>query len=414
MDTENGKRWAKPKVTKSEHIGLNLLNHPVTSIWPEFSGGKSSVTIQQLLGHAAGVQDAFPPNFGPQYLDDLTLMERHFEETSLPEAVPGKYVYLLQLFLVMAIAKRVHPELECEFESLPSFGLFNWLDDRLRPLGLDMVVPAGKGEEAVICRDLPQMSVPMTEIEGQEQSKDDEADDVHRPGSKYSMLEACKDHPFPFDPLKANVLKSTGSRDQLRAGFPLAASARGLATMLSSPELLEELEELGVLETASQDRSALGWFLTAGGCEWNKGGLQHLQLNPAGITSWCGKAVQGYGVISGLGPCVVTFPNASGHSITLAITVNNILQGRKAAAELAQEVFSHFGYKPAWTQIPLRVTMEAGRLLAENQMAKKMLKEWKHMLKEGSAGSRTSCLDPETALRLASCCHCACLSSKSV
>merc|ERR1712232_1145641 len=76
------------------------------------------------------------------------------------------------------------------------------------------------------------------------------------------------------------------------------------------------------------------------------------------------------------------FPDLADGGVSVAVTVNNVLQGRKAAAQLVTDVFAHYGYAPTWTRIPLRVTIEAGRLLAESKMAASLLQQ---LLKDGSS-----------------------------
>jgi len=359
----------------------SILDVPVTSIWPAFSGGQSAVTLQQLLGHSIGAQDAFPQDFGAHYCNDCALMRKHFEDASLPSAQTPRYAYLLQTFLLIAIASKKTEHLD----------LLMWLEDRLGPLGLDIAVPDGKGGEAVVCCDLPSLTrVSMSEVEAataKRQAAGDEGTSC-APGSTAKILDSCAAHPVAFDPLQANVSRATGSRAQLRAGFPLAASARGLATMLWSPELLQELQDLKALEPQGQDLSALGWLLSAGACRRSKGGLQLLELAPHGLGALFTKPRQGYGVVSGLGPCVMHFPDLAEGGVSIAVTVNDVLRGRKAAALLVTEVCSYYGHKPTWTGIPLRVTIEAGRILKESNMSVSVLQQ---LLQDGSTETNQSC-----------------------
>merc|ERR1712224_320998 len=99
----------------------------------------------------------------------------------------------------------------------------------------------------------------------------------------------------------------------------------------------------------------------------------------------------------------MNFPDLAEGGVSVAVTVNNVLQGRKAAAELASLVLSHYGYRPGWTQIPLRVTIETGRILAESKMAQSLLKQ---MLQEGNDENnrkRASCASGCLSLAASSC-----------
>jgi len=365
--------WFDPQCGQKHN---RILDIPVKVIWPEFGQGNSSMTIKQILGHRAGVQDAFPPDFGPQYLNNFALIREYFEQTSLSAASEPRYAYLLHVFLVMALAEHKNPQLD----------LLSWLEDRLGLLGLDIALPSGDSLSATICRDLPNLArVSLKEIEDAKAKHQESAPVVD---NKCTLFNAISKHPLAFDPLMANVSHATGSRTQLRAGFPLAASARGLATMLSSIDLQQNLRALNALEVQGKDSTALGWFLTGGACRFGQGGLQLLELAPRGLGSLCGKPQQGYGVVSGLGPCVMHFPDLGQGGVTVAVTVNNVLHGRMDAARLVREVFAHYGYKPTWTHIPIHVAMETGRLLAEHKMAASVLQQ---LMTERGANSRFGC-----------------------
>lgn len=388
------------------------LDLPVCDIWPQFSDGSSTVTLADLLGHAAGAQDAFPSDFGPSYLDDITRVIQHFEAVQLPKAKESRYAYLLQAFLLCKLGDVMAGK----------DSLLHWIAAELGPLGLDIAAPAGRGGEAAICRDIPQLSrITMSEVQaatkqrkarqvarGERPASDLDQDappELAQEGAKTqnlqgdsangdsangdsangssvngasangtaaptgvkTLLEAIMFDPLTFDPLQAN----TGHGGLFRAGMSLGASARGLATALSSSSLQEDLEALHALDLSGKDPTLIGWILTAGACQWTRGGQQVFEIfgTLKGCSSCClpssccrTKRQRGFGVACGLGPCVIHFPGLGAGGLTVAVTVNDVLRGRDAAAALCREVLSFHGYTPEWPNIPLRVIADARRL----------------------------------------------------
>jgi hypothetical protein len=335
------------------------LHVPVCSMWPQVSNGDCSITLTQLLSHRAGVQNLYPASFGPRTLDDITGVTRHFEEIAQLEAQEARYAYLLQAFLLLKLGDAVTGK----------DSLLHWLGSELADLGLDVAAPMGKGGEATVCRDLPQLArVSMAEVsqgDTRRKTRDEEArrgDTATTEETKTvngnasvtrTLLEAVAHDPLTFDPLQAN----TGSGGCFRAGLSLGASARGLATMLSSKELHKDFEALEALKVAEQDPTAVGWLLTGGACTWTAGGLQVFDLRGGLFTRQ-----RGFGVACGLGPCVVHFPGLGRGGVTVAVMLNDVLRGREVAAELFSEVLRNYGYTPEWPEMPMRVIVDAMRL----------------------------------------------------
>jgi len=404
---------AVARTLRRHHQGSpkRALHMPVSSVWPGFGGDESTVTIADVLSHSAGVQDAFPEDFGPRYLDDVDLMIEHLAALSFPRACKPHYAYLLQAFLLAKLGEHLAGQ----------DSLLHWLGSELGPLGLDVAAPAGRGGEAAVCRDLPQLArVSMAEVsEGRarrkrrvEGTEPDAGSNVDKgaatadaassaagacqapdaagglgstnspksgsssasvgksslPGCR-TLLAAVGFDPLAFDPLQANV--SQGGL--FRAGLSLGVSARGLATAFSSEELQEDLRALGALELAGQDTTAMGWLLTGGACSWTVGGLQALELRGSGHRALLGSKQHGFGVVCGLGPCVAHFPDLGQGGITVAVMVNDVLKGREAAAELVAEALSGFGYAPQWPEMPMRVVLDASRV-AKSKEAEPLLK----------------------------------------
>lgn len=334
----------------------SALRTPVTKLWPQFSGGNSEVTVADLLSHRAGVQDAFPEKFSPQMLDDIAAMVQHFEQVSLPSAREARYSYLLQAFIMTKLG-------DC---MVGKDSLLHWLGDELGPLGLDIAAPAGRGGEATVCRDLPELArVSMNEVNtgrdrraGVKATSPKDAASTPKAASTRTLLEALAWYPLVFDPLQANAAHG----GMFRAGLSLGASAEGLASMMSSEALQKDLAALHALELSGQDPSAIGWMLTGGACQFTAGGLQVLQLQGCGHRALLASRQGGYGVLCGFGSCVAHFPDLAPGGVTVAVLVNDVLRGREAAAELVAEALSGYGYAPAWTSMPMRVLVDAGRL----------------------------------------------------
>jgi len=177
-------------------------------------------------------------------------------------------------------------------------------------------------------------------------------------------------HPLTFDPLQANT---THSGNVFRAGLSLKATARGLAAMMGSSVLKETMTSLDALDFAGRDPTAIGWFLTGGACKWTTGGLQVFDIKKRGS---CMKSSQqeGYGVMCGLGPCVMHFPGlrrstANGEGgVTIAVLVNDVLHGRDGVAEILEHILSEYGYQPVWTNLPIDVLIDARRLSQSSEV----------------------------------------------
>mmetsp|Transcript_2066 Transcript_2066/g.4682 ORF Transcript_2066/g.4682 Transcript_2066/m.4682 type:complete len:1044 (-) Transcript_2066:377-3508(-) len=380
------------------------LDTQVSRFWPEFGGGSSSVTLRQMLGHSVGIQDAFPKDFAPHHLNNMTKTIEHFERTKLPSTTETHYAYLLQIFLLARLADGMNPGLhEDEKARKVAQGCVRqWLGTELGGLGLD-VAEQGVGADAVVCRDLPSLSrVSLTEVEAARDKRQSMWRAKINPSKVVvpetaSLIDACTKNPIAFDPLQANVAGESSARagkNPFRAGLPLSATARGLATMLSSPQLHCDLEELKALELQGVDTTALGWFLTGGAVRWSAGGLQLLQVKRRGpLGRLCASRRYGYGVVCGLGPCVMHFPDLAEGGVTIAVLVNDVLRGREASARLVAEVLASYGYRPTWQRVPLRAMAEVGQLLAKNPMAAPLLKQLSSQgRKPGPVKSCTGCL----------------------
>jgi len=339
----------------------DALSIPVACIWPEFGGGGSAVRLKDLLSHAAGLQDAFPGGFSAGHLDDVDAMISHLEQVNLKSVCESRCAYLLQAFALTKLGDSVAGK----------DSLLHWLGDELGPLGLDIAGPRGCGDEASICRDLLALArVSMTEIEAgrerrQSQNTEGAAQSSEDGPAATTLLAALGRDPLGFDPLQGN----TRHGGLFRGGLSLGVSARSLATLLSNPTLHEELSALHALETCGADSTALGWMLTGGATHWTAGGLQALQLRGCSRGSCLsGETQSGYGVVCGLGPCVVNFPSLGQGGVTIAVMVNDVLHGRAAAAELLAEALVGFGYKPAWTSMPVRIMADAVRMARGHEL----------------------------------------------
>lgn len=374
------------------------LQTPVTKVWPRFGGGGSAVTLAEVLSHSAGLQDAYPLNFSPAVLDDVAGMSTHFEQVSMPASRDARYAYLLQAFVLAKLGDCMAGQDD----------LLHWLGEELGPLGLDVAAPAGRGGEAHICRDLPELArVSMDEVQDSQNRRkkvgtpsaagdpsspqgfgtDGEVDATSggpegSPGTDASikggpsvptntLMDAVQNDPLVFDPLQGNA----GHGGLFRGGLTLGASARGLATMLSSEALQKDITDLHALELAGADPTLLGWMLTGGACQWTTGGLQALQLQATTARGLLGSRPGGYGVVCGFGPFVAHFPDLGTGGVTIAVTVNDVLRGREAVAELVKEALSGYGFSPSWPSVPMRVMLEAVKL-ARSEEAAPLLKSF--------------------------------------
>lgn len=335
-----------------------VLDTPLRTMWPNFAGGSSSVTLAELLAHSAGVQNAYPKNFTLPFLNDPRRVQRHFEATSPPEAGTTQYSYMLQTLLLAKFSTDLSPE-----ESLQA-----WIMRELDCPDFELAAPRGK--EAVICRDLPSLSrVSMTEVTAAREKRqgsllkkdDDEA------GESLGLIDAAIKNPMSFDPLQANI--TTYNKElkvaPFRAGLCLGASAMGLASVLASQEVRDDIESLDGFKPFGEDTTALGWLLTGGATQFTAGGLQILEVRPSGFSGRFSSSKRGFGIVSGMGPCVLHFPDICEGGLTISILVNNVLRGREAAAQLVATVLEEYGYVPTWTRMPLRVIADAGRLASD-------------------------------------------------
>merc|ERR1712187_73892 len=84
---------------------------------------------------------------------------------------------------------------------------------------------------------------------------------------------------------------------------------------------------------------------------------------------------QGYGIVCGLGPCVIHFPDLAQGGVTIAVMVNDVLRGREVAADLVAEVLASYGYKPTWSRMPIPVATEAARIVTQSSLAAPLLKQ---------------------------------------
>eukprot|EP00929_Paragymnodinium_shiwhaense_P097423 TRINITY_DN59100_c0_g1_i3.p1 TRINITY_DN59100_c0_g1~~TRINITY_DN59100_c0_g1_i3.p1 ORF type:complete len:889 (-),score=155.10 TRINITY_DN59100_c0_g1_i3:445-3009(-) len=209
----------------SEVVPLrDILKLQVVEIWPEFSGGKSTSTLRDLLSYSAGLCDMFPLDFGPSVLDDVQKIVQHFEDSVITERSEARYVYLLQAFVLAKLGDCV----------AGNDSLLHWLDAELGDCGLDVAAPAGRGGEAAVCREMAELArVSMTEVASgrhRRRARDVAHSSSSAPGSNgsrgaeggqqcCSLLGALLEDPTPFDPLQANA----GHGGAFRGGMSLGA-----------------------------------------------------------------------------------------------------------------------------------------------------------------------------------------------
>ncbi|CAJ1387157.1 unnamed protein product [Effrenium voratum] len=254
----------------------NLLRRVLVSPLGNFAGN-AELTLSELLSHRVGLQDAFPLDFKQSSLDDLSGIATHLEQDILKRTEESRYAYLLQAFAVAKLGSCVGDQ----------DNFLHWLGSELGPLGLDVALPAGRGREASVCRDLPDLArVSMQEVQAARsrrkqkvtQSEASETEGEKSPGEARAkarmrkLLQAIAYDPLVFDPLQGNA----GAGGLFRGGLSMCASARGLAEMFASPELQSDLEDLHALTLEGVDKSALGWLLAGGATHWTAGGLQEL------------------------------------------------------------------------------------------------------------------------------------------
>jgi len=293
-------------------------------------------------------------------MNGVNLMHKHLESTPLSSPKKPRYAFLLQTFLLLKLGQKFFDK---------SLALVQWLESELQSLGLDISEPRGGGMEAVVCRDLPSLSrVSMTEVDTARAKRKQAANlksepaKPNLPGARCDLLEACTKNPLSFDPLQANS-GSFASEKQFRGGLPLSASALGLAKTFSSKVLHTEMQAMGAFSPQETDTSAVGWFLTGGACQWTSGGLQVVEARPTFPRSLFARRRQGVGMVCGLGPCVLHFPDLAPGGVTIAVTLNDVLHGRVACAQIVSEVLAHYGAAPSWTHTPVRVISEVRDLV---------------------------------------------------
>lgn len=410
------------------------LTTKVVDLWPDFSRGESSVTLADLLSHAAGVQDAFPTDFGPSWLDDVSRVLQHFARVELPQAREPRYAHLLQPFLLAKLGCCLQGG---AYATLPEHlgpAFAQWLNVELGDCGFDVRPSGGGGSatEAAVCRDIPQLSrVSMSEVErAKERRRSSQAADAalrlaglaggdNAPAKETAtLIEAVGHDPLAFDPLLAN----TGGRANFRGGLSLGASARGLARLLAADALWAELcDTPGALEpplkapgASAGDPTALGWALTGGACQWTAAGLQVFKLRArgrCGCRRLCQSRQQGYGVSCGLGPCVVHFPGIAG-GLTIAVTANDVLHRGEVVDTIFSEILAPYGYVPVWPKRPRRVTRDAAKLAVAAAPLLRWLGDLRSLAElNGSPAGRLPSTEKRRSSwlrRLACCCCCCC------
>jgi len=346
---------------KPENLLRKML---VSQLWPNFSGCNVDITLAELLSHRVGLQDAFPPDFKQSSLDDLNGMVSHLEQDILKPTEDSHYAYLLQSFVLA--------KLGCCIGDQDDF--LHWLGAELGPLGLDVALPAGRGKEASVCRDLPDLArVSLQEVKAarsRRTQKVSEGADVSDSSTSSrlkarqprKLLQAIAQDPLVFDPLQGNA----GAGGLFRGGLSICASARGLAELMASEELQEDLDTLHALTLEGVDKTALGWFLAGGATHWTAGGLQALDLRGTSTRALRGYHHTGYGVVSGFGPVFATFPQLN---VTVAVLVNDVIHGRRASEEILQTVLQNFGVAPSWPQMTLNVLSDAAKMANSSDAA---------------------------------------------
>lgn len=338
---------------KPENLLRKML---VSQLWPNFSGGNCDITLAELLSHRVGLQDAFPPDFKQSSLDDLNGMVAHLEQDILKPTEDSHYAYLLQCFVLAKLGSCIAEQDD----------FLHWLGAELGPCGLDVALPAGRGREASVCRDLPDLArVSLQEVKAARSRRTQKASEGEGEDSSTSsrakarlprnLLQAIAQDPLVFDPLQGNA----GAGGLFRGGLSMCASARGLAELMASEELQSDLETLHALTLEGVDKTALGWFLTGGATHWTAGGLQALDLRGIGSRALRGYQQTGYGVVSGFGPVFASFPQLN---LTVAVLVNDVIHGRRASEELLTTVLSNFGVAPSWSNMTLNVLSDAAKM----------------------------------------------------
>ncbi|CAK9009198.1 unnamed protein product [Durusdinium trenchii] len=384
---------------KPENVLRKML---VSQLWPSFSGCNPDITLADVLSHRIGLQDAFPPDFTQSSLDDLNGMVAHLEQEALKVTEDSHYAYILQSFVLAKLGSCIGEQDD----------FLHWLGAELGSLGLDVALPAGRGREASICRDLPDLArVSMQEVQAarsrrkqkvnqpEEVAEDSSTSSRQKASRSQNLLQAIARDPLVFDPLQGNA----GAGGLFRGGLSICASARGLAELLASEELHEDLETLHALALEGMDKTVLGWILSGGATHWTAGGLQALDLRGTGSRALRGYQESGYGVVSGFGPVFAHFP---GLDLTVAVLVNDVIHGRKAAEELVTAVLQGFGVAPSWPKMTMNVVADAAAMANSKDAAPLLdavggMEGLSHLMQMGSA---------EVTSSLAQCCHGICRS----
>eukprot|EP00913_Durusdinium_trenchii_P002759 g2552.t1 len=135
------------------------------------------------------------------------------------------------------------------------------------------------------------------------------------------------------------------------------------------------------------DKTVLGWILSGGATHWTAGGLQALDLRGTGSRALRGYQESGYGVVSGFGPVFAHFP---GLDLTVAVLVNDVIHGRKAAEELVTAVLQGFGVAPSWPKMTMNVVADAAAMANSKDAAPLLdavggMEGLSHLMQMGSA-----------------------------
>jgi len=347
------------------------LNAKVSKYWPAFSS--SSVSLAAVLSHTAGAQGCYPEQFGFLDIDEFDKVCAHLEAAGMLPTKDAHTAFLLQPFMLWKLADGI---MGGSLKHLGGKGYDGGIEQELAPLGLETAWLANRGRDvhvACACRDLPPLQGEMMNALGEPTTKVSSAEVPRKPRSHQEcLIRAVLRNPFTFDPMQSNATTS-GS---FRAALPLGASARSLGKLFSSKQLWEDLKAVDALSACAMDPTATGWLLTAGACEYTRGGLQLLRLRRSGCCGSCFAGLSsgpdrspGYGLLSPWGSCVMHFPDLGSDGVTIAITLNDVLRGGKVASKLVTAILNEMGAAPTWTKLPFRVLSDASKLAQSPELA---------------------------------------------
>jgi len=346
------------------------LNAKVSQYWPEFAGGRSAISLREVLSHTAGAQGCYPEPFGFADIDDFDKVCRHLEASAMSPTKEAHTAFLLQAFLLWKLADCI---IGGSLQNLGGKGYDGAIEQELAPLGLETAWLANRGRDvhiACACRDLPPLKGGL--MNGLEPpAKPSTTELAQKPRTPQECLvRSVLRNPFTFDPMQANA-SASGS---FRAAMPLGTSARSLGKLFACKQLWDDLTAIDALRPCAMDPTATGWLLTAGACTYTGGGLQLLQLRRSGYCNSCFAGASpdpkpGYGLLSPCGSCVMHFPDLGTTGTTIAITLNDVLRGGKAASKLVTAILKEMGAAPTWTKLPLRVITDASQLSKSPEIA---------------------------------------------